>query len=435
MMNIKKINIKKVASACALMIASVVSTNANAVVGWPVINMNDAFYYNLYFGSMGIFTNAMGKQHAAIKAAIDSNRTVNELQLKQDTMNQHDSDVRLRMALGQADIAKRDFVQMPTLSQCAEVSKGNAVGSAVSAAADFKGGGSGASSPRSASVVTNPAASASESLRGKTTAGTCTPEMAGVAGCPGTLANTESRALGAQPDRLWTQSLESPNASTKFLGADFIPYGILGNADGNEKLVKTANFANYTMTVDTFNNVADKYASDATFANAPQIIATKEAKEKNPMFFAKYYSVLTKLNAANYVLRDIAKLRITAGEDVFDPASIAGKAYLDMKTKYSLLFPSLKAPKAPSFYEVIRYNVYSDMFGDANDMTGDSVDVQEAIMRKIALNNMIQLKNFENTEKTNILLSHILVQLTNPVSVTEVNSEAKASDLKNYYKK
>lgn len=82
---INKMNLKKITSACALMVAGIMTGNANAAVGWPVVNVGDAFYYNAYFGSMGIFTNAMGKQNSAIKGAVDSVRTVGELQMSQAT--------------------------------------------------------------------------------------------------------------------------------------------------------------------------------------------------------------------------------------------------------------------------------------------------------------------------------------------------------------
>lgn len=420
---INKMNLKKITSACALMVAGIMTGNANAAVGWPVVNVGDAFYYNAYFGSMGIFTNAMGKQNSAIKGAVDSVRTVGELQMSQATQNQHDSDVRLRMALGQADIAKRDFDQMPTLGQCAELSRGAAVGSAVSSAADRYGSGSGNSAPRNARAIVNNAVSNSNTLKQKVESGTCTPEMSDVAGCSNILGE---KSLG----EAWQDAVKNPKEQTKFIGADFIPYGILGNANGMDKVIKEANFANYTLKKKDFENVADKYASDATFLGGPRVLETKEARTRNPMFFAKYYSVLTKLSAANYVLRDIALLRLDAGAESFPADSIAGKAYAEMKTKYSVIFPTLKAPDSPSFFELIRFNVYNDMFGNVNDMTGDSADVQEAILRKIALNNLIQLKNFENTEKTNILLSHILVQLTNPVYARDVTLESTASDAK-----
>lgn len=421
---------KKITYACAVVASGLLANNASAAVGWPTVNMNDAFYYNAYFGSMGSFTNSLGKQNSAVKGAVDSVRTTGELQIKQAEQNQHDSDVRLRMALGQADIARRDFEQMPTLAQCRELSQGAAVGAALSSAADKRGGGAGPSSPRSVGIVTNPAATASDALKQKPVAGTCTPEMAGaIPNCPGP-AKTVSRANQGDPAAEWKKALENPTEATKFLGADFIPYGILGNANGLEKIVKTANFANYTMDQKTFETVADKYASDNTLALAPRVLETKEAKERNPLFFAKYYNVLGKLNAANYVLRDIAMFRLSPGNDAFLDESIAGKAMKELKEKYATLFPTLKVPEAPSFYEVLRFKIYNDMYGDVADMTGDAADTQEAILRKIAMNNLLQLRNMENIEKTNILLSHILVQLTTPVSVNEVNSEAIASETK-----
>lgn len=55
---------------------------------------------------MGQFTRAMGQQHDAIRGAIDASRMSTEVMIRQNDILQRDTDARMRMALGQADIAK-----------------------------------------------------------------------------------------------------------------------------------------------------------------------------------------------------------------------------------------------------------------------------------------------------------------------------------------
>jgi hypothetical protein len=44
---------------------------------------------------------------------------------------------------------------------------------------------------------------------------------------------------------------------------------------------------------------------------------------------------------------------------------------------------------------------------------------------KIAMNNLISWKQYNQQERTNILLSHILVQLTTPASKLDLDAEYK----------
>jgi hypothetical protein len=441
-MSIKNNKLGKIFSACLLVTGSMFAvSNASAATGWPVVNVMDSYYYNAYFGTTGIFTRAMGQQNQAIKGAVDTNRAVNELRIKQAEQHQNDSDMRLRMAIGQADIARRDFEQMPTLAYCAELSKGGAMAKVIGASevgSGYMGGSSGGSGavfntgPNRA-TSSNSAVTASLELKQKAVVGTCTPDMAGIAGCPGTLGDTPTPDVnGGDMTAKWKEAMSNPSNGNEFLGADLYPSGILGNVSNKEK-IKTLNsipeYANYSVSQKVYDTVMSKYIGDAALGNRPKTIVTKEAKTKNPLFFNKYYNVMIKLHAAENSLRSIGALRIGADPSNFKEGSLAAEIWKTMSEKYQEMYPHLKKPEAPSLYELMRFSVHKDMF--AEDVPpGDPTTYQQAMLRRVALNNMLMLKNFENQERANILLANILVQLTTPVNAEEVSKEAVASSIK-----
>lgn len=427
-----KLQLKKIFSACLLVTGTMfVSTSANATVGWPVVNVMDNFYYNAFFGSMGQFTRAMGQQHDAIRSAIDANRMATEVLIKQNPIMQRDADARMRMALGQADIARRDFEQMPTLKQCAELTVGRVNSSVVKAtegASSTGGSGSPAAKANNSiarSVIKN---REDELVRGLTTnplTGTCNPSLTGIAGCPGAITNTPT---GAEAITAWNQARNSPTAATEFLGSDIYTYGILGNSSNIEKVNKDGDYANYSMSKEQYDKVAMKYINDATTLNGPPTIIEKSSKEKNPGFFTKYAAYQTKVNAASDTLADIAKLRIAAPKEAFASESVAGDVLKKFQEKYALYFPHLKKPETPSMFELMKFNVFQDYFYDEK-VTGDPNAMQEIELKRQALQNLLLLKTYEQQERNNILLSHILIQLTNPVSVKALAEEAAASNI------
>lgn len=428
------IKLKQIFSACLIATGSLMaSTSANAAsVGWPVVNVMDNFYYNSFFGSMGQFTKAMGQQNDAIRGAVDAHRSTTELQIKQGEQNQHDSDMRLRMALGQADIAKRDFEQMPTLKQCTELTVAR-VNSVVIGAGETRSGNGGAGTKlgrEQTSVanisIANTQQDIATNLKNNSAAGTCTPALAGIAGCSGSVTDTK---IGEAATQEWKKMREAPTRETEFLGSDTHMYGILGNSSGIEKTNKLGDYANYSMTGQMFEEVAGKYIKTATTLNGPNTIVKKESKEKNPAFFVKFSSYETKINAAADTLTEIAKLRIAAPVSAYQTNTVAGDILTKFQDKYAMYFPHLKKPDSPSMFEMLRFNVIQDYFFDEK-VTGDVAAMQEIQLKRMALQNLIMLKSYEQQERNNILLSHILVQLTNPVDVRALNAEALSSDVK-----
>lgn len=430
-----RIKMKKIFSACLIATGTLfVSTSANATVGWPVVNVMDNFYYNAFFGSMGQFTRAMGQQHDAIRGAIDASRMSTEVMIRQNDILQRDTDARMRMALGQADIAKRDFEQMPTLNQCAELTAGR-VSSAVikaSESSSVTGGGGGNSSKAakaqnsiSRSVIKNKEDELVRGLTSNAQSGTCNPSLEGIGGCPGNLADTPT---GDKAIEAWNKARNSGEVTTEFLGSDIYPYGILGNSSNIEKVNKLGDYANYSMSQKQYEEVAMKYINDATSLNGPPTIISKESKAKNPGFFTKYAAYQTKINAAKDALSDIARQRIAAPETAFPAESVAGDVLKKFQDKYALYFPHLKKPETPSMFELMKFNVVQDYFFDEK-VTGDANAMMEMELKRQALQNLMLLRTYEQQERTNILLSHILVQLTNPVSVKALSDEAAASNL------
>lgn len=431
-----KIKMKKIFSACLIATGTLfVGTSANATVGWPVVNVMDNFYYNAFFGSMGQFTRAMGQQHDAIRAAIDASRMSTEVMIKQNDILQRDTDARMRMALGQADIAKRDFEQMPTLKQCAELTTARVSSAVIKAteSASVTGGGGGANASKAAkaqnsinrSVIKNKEDELVRGLTSNKDSGTCNPSLEGIGGCQGQISDTPT---GEKAIEAWNKARMSNSPETEFLGSDIYPYGILGNSSNIEKVNKLGDYANYSMSQDQFNKVAMKYINDATTLNGPPTIISKESKAKNPGFFTKFAAYQTKINAAADTLSDIAKQRIAAPETAFPAESVAGDVLKKFQEKYALYFPHLKKPDTPSMFELMKFNVIQDYFFDEK-VTGDANAMMEMELKRQALQNLVLLKTYEQQERTNILLSHILVQLTNPVNVKALADEAAASNL------
>ena len=97
----KNKNLTKIAIATILL-----GSTQLASAQWAVTNVNDIQNRNVW---------------ASIKGAVDQVRaSVDSLSTLTERM-QFDNDTRLRIALGQADIAKKDVAAMPTLRECVEL--------------------------------------------------------------------------------------------------------------------------------------------------------------------------------------------------------------------------------------------------------------------------------------------------------------------------
>lgn len=426
----KKIkNKKNIFSVATVMFLSIIgANNAQASVGWPVVNVMDNYYYQTYFGKLGVFTSAMGQQNNTIKGAIDTHRAATETQIKQAMLYQRDTDMRLRKALGEADIAKRDFEQMPTLEQCAELSRGKVYAKVLGASENkgstpYKPSGDVSTSATAFNdyinreLVTSQQVNRSQRLKNVKYAKTCTPDLADMKLCPepGNSASPTAKSGGDDP--------------FEFSGADIYPYGILGNSSNKEKLDKKNDFANYSMSDFAYNGVAKKYISDATYGNMPEFLESTEQKLRNPQFVIKYNNMRIKLNAAREALDSIAAYRIAPSGNLAGEGSIAESILKEFKENFSILYPYLKQPEFPSVFELMRFNVHHAYFTKIIPV-GDVNKYWEESLQRQATNNMLTLRMMEQQEKTNMLLAHILVQLTTPVNTTALQGEASATRVK-----
>lgn len=76
-----------------------------------------------------------------------------------------------------------------------------------------------------------------------------------------------------------------------------------------------------------------------------------------------------------------------------------------------------KPRQNPSLYEIINFEVSKDYLGDI-----DVTEIKDT-NRRLAVNNYILWHQYKQQENTNILLAHILVQLTTPTSKQAVDAE------------
>ena len=320
------------------------------------------------------------------------NESINALH-KQTVLNTEDQDIRYRKALGDAAQGGRMMDMIPTLKQCAEITKGLSGGARSSAVASSNLKATGGSYGRDARAknVTSSAAALGQVLNGKYSLGTCHEEIFGAANC----ATKGEYARGDTEPRSIKGNIKG-----------------LNNSDNNE-----AEFNNYTFTEKSDLDVAQKYVSDSTMYDKPKVV-DKETLKKNPAYAALYENMMTKLNAANDALTDILKMRRPSSVDIQN--SLAGKEWNDISgAKYKKVTGLAKKPTNPSMFDLVNYHVLNDYLGNEDA----ELDSTEEVNKRLALNNYILWAQYRQQENTNILLSHILVQLTTPITKEQVDAE------------
>jgi hypothetical protein len=327
---------------------------------------------------------------AMVNAQNATNASIDAL-TKQQVIQAQDTDYRLRKALGESEEAKRLLNSLPTIGQCAEASKGAAgttQNNAVVAANKRYSGGSNGSPARSA-AVTSTAAALGQVLNQKQALGTCHSDIIGAAGCT---------SVGV------------------YAGGDTDSRSIKGNIKNltNNTKADAPEVNNYTFDKQGLE-VAKKYATDATMYDKPKK-ATPEALAKNPSYAAVYESMMTKLNAANTTLLDVLKMSAEA-----DPKSSAVDYWKTNVTeaKFKKATGLSEFPKNPSLFDVLNYQVSNSYMGDEKA----DLSSTEEVNNRLALNNYIMWQQYKEQRNANILMSHILVQLTTPVSKSQVDAE------------
>ncbi len=357
---------------------------------WAVTNVNDA----IYFSPTGIFTQVIGKLAGAVKGSVDQVALMEQASMQQDRILVKDADQRSRMALGQADIARRDFEAMPTIRQCVEMTQKGvyAAPTVMNYSGNYSGGGSNiAGQSVRANNITTTAAAQNAILQSKPAIGTCTGPGDMSPGCAGA-------------------------PSGQFAGADVKPKSLFANMDSNGRAngMEIKNFSLDPKGVDA----ATKYINDATLFDAPKYLSPAQAA-KNPSYVAMYQAMMSKLNAAQDAMFDVMKMRVGAP---LASNSMAAKLWNDSKPIYNSLFPGLVHPTNPSLYELLNYNVYKDYMGTLPE-SSNQIELSRETNKRLALNNFIAWRQSILMEKNNILLAHMLAQMTTPVKKEVVDNE------------
>jgi hypothetical protein len=337
------------------------------------------------------------KQATAINGQkIDQTNTQLDVLTQQSVNNELDADIRRRVSGGTATMAEIANKMVPTLAACVQASAsvtGSPKGAAGSAANKSSGGGSQGGPKRSTEVVSTATAQANV-LKEQKELGTCAKELMGTAACP-------------------------TNTPAKYEKGDMQPRGIKGNIeslpnDGSQEM-----FNNYTFSSDgTGFKVAQKYAADMAYYDKPKV-PTPEQLKKNPAYAASYHSVQTKLDAAHDSIIDILRQRRPSETDVSSTAP--GKIWADVSNSDYKKVTGLKTKPGnkPSLFEMLNYEIRNDYLGNKDA----KLDSTEEVNKRLALNNFIAWSQYQQQENTNILLSHILVQLTTPVNKGQVDNE------------
>lgn len=396
----KRLNKNKLGLAIGLVLTLTTASQGQ----WATFNVSDALYD--YFRSMRDYVQNSNLQ-------VISNGQ--QLQMAQAAQNVVNADYRNRLATVYNNILQGDEKERPTWATCIEASKGLA--GATSVAASFNGGrrggggGGGAGRPKGADPTKNDYAvddpvKIQANIRSTENAqamvlinmketGTCDPKYGGT-------------LCGAAP--------------AEYALADVSVFGLLSNSAKSEKLNKDYNSANYTMSASGYK-AAQQYVNLATLANAPKYPDPTEI-QKNPLYVAMYNAMIIKLNAAGEILTSLADLRKAPTTTNSAVTDVWGNAATT--TDWAVIFPTLKKPTAPSFYEFLNFRAYSEVFGPKTlemSNNGSDVDVLKGIQSKIALNNLIAWQQYNQQEKTNVLLSHILVQLSTPANKDVLDRE------------
>jgi len=317
---------------------------------------------------------------------------------QQDQLN-YSADQRNRIAIGQADIARRDFEQMPTLRQCVERTeqraKATAIGGGGNAssrnrAAASGGGGGGRGELNRAALITSNQTALAPIIATRPAIGTCTTYdvAAGVGRCAsvGNLSGADRQITGI------TRNIEGGAMDT----------------GGNRQQVN--------MSLSDKGHLAGiKHINDATLSNAPGLPPAVNTKQ-NPIFMALYDSLMIRLFAAHGVMTDVLNM--------FVGSPTAPQGWGQNASKWATLFPGETFPTNPSRMDVYRFES-TKYFLKEDDLfkENDAASIAKRGNNLLALNNMLVFEQIRLQQNNNILLSHILVQLTTPVDESVIQRE------------
>lgn len=359
---------------------------------WATFNVSDALYD--YFRSMRDYV-----QNSNLEAISNGQ----QLQMAQANQNVTNADYRNRLAISQNSILDRDQQARPTYELCVSLSQSQAGIASVSSSMNGGRGssrGGGRSPGKDATpdkhYAVNQPTTIQENIR--------SPENA-----QAMIINNISAAKTC--DLRYGSTICSEEG--EYALADVSAFGILGNSAKTGRKADQ-NLKNYTLNQDGYN-AGLQYINVATLANAPKYPDPTEIK-KNPAYVAMYNGMIIKINAAGEALKSILDMR--RGPSLGIGSTIVGSAIWSANSMdWDTIFPQLVKPTLPSLYDYLNYKVNADVFGPltlTSDATLSGDDLMKNIQSKIAMNNLIAWNQYQQQEKTNLLLSHVLMQQTTP---------------------
>lgn len=382
-------------------ISMLLFTSIGANAQWATFNISDALYD--YFRSMRDYATNSNLQ-------VISNGQ--QLQMAQAAQNVVNTDYRNRLAMTYGNILQEDDRTRPTYALCVEASKGQVGVSSLSASRSTGGVGGrtpGTKADPKTHYKPTDIYTVQENLRSdENISGMILNNIKNT----GTCATRYGDVCGS--------------ADGQYALADVSVFGLLSNSD--RKTVKKdadgnkLDVSNYTMNSGAYDAGA-QYINVATLANAPKL-TTKEQIGTNVSYIPKYNSVITKLNAAADSFRSMLDLRKAPTTVNSSVKSVWDSS--DNTSDWNEIFPKLNRPEVPSFYDFMNFRIMADVFGTktiASASSGSDSETLKGIQSKIAMSNLISWQQYNQQERTNILLSHILVQLTTPASKTDLDVE------------
>ena len=367
---------------------------------WAVVNVNDAYYYEGYFGKLGSFTGSVASMINSLKASVDENTAILDVTRRQMAQDSRDRDSRNRAAMGQANIAAQVMTMVPTLEACAVASKTSGTNAGVAS--------SGAGALSNENSVTKARQLNSEvdklllAVKDKTSLGTCSAE-------------------DVKNQNAMCSTVGDFGGSDRIVPSDLTYLSIKGNTRTSDKLNPTEQeYANFTLDEEGYN-VALQYIANSTLYAAPTALTPEQAKRaESKAYIPLYNSAMIKLYSIQQAYNDIVSSRVALP---FAPGSIAKENWDNNKSVYQYLM-NMKAPENPSFIEYINFTAMLDFIGTSTkNVPTNELGYLREINEKLKLNNMVAVRQLAQQENTNILLGQLLSQSVTPVNLNEIRRQ------------
>lgn len=398
--NIKKFNTKKTIISTIFLI-----TSFNAHSQWAV--MDAALQKN------GVFTASMAEMLGGVNTSIQTtSQTINE-QSKLMERLQIDTDKRNRQAKIEDKIYNDNLNSIPTIRKCIELTQGALFSTVSNSPLSFGGGRLGYKNGGGGRIRfralkggqsnlcrTQPCTTLDPEIRADNVVDSTTSSLEAIADKKNIAGGSSSMAkalgLNGQPDY-------------KF--ADIQPLAIFYNLTSRGD----KHFTNFSSEAE--NSAAAQQYISGVIGNPPPKLSDDEIK-RNPTYLALYDSAMTKLYAATHVLQDMAKLR-----EAQPISGASSDTWNSEQSHYGTLYGDRPFPANPSTYEVLRFNVDKNFAGLRTQPLTTTDERLDDLIKQTSLTNKIALLKFEEQEKSNLLLSHLLSQTVTPVTTETIKAE------------